>query len=104
MTQKLGMKFSSPDIAVHKPIPEPLENEYPVKAWGVEKFGENFKPLTIYRYQVGEYDVKFQIKFCGICHSDVHNVLNEMSTTRGEFQNLAYLTYFCLALLLFFQR
>ena len=78
------MKFSNPDLAVHKPIPAPLETEYPVTAWGVEQCGESFKQLTIYRPQVDLHDVKFELKFCGICHSDVHNVLNEMSTKFGK--------------------
>ncbi|XP_063693990.1 NADP-dependent alcohol dehydrogenase C-like [Bolinopsis microptera] len=78
------MKFSNPDIAVHKPIPAPLDTEYPVTAWGVDQCGESFKQLTIYRPQVGLHDVKFELKFCGICHSDVHNVLNEMSEKWGS--------------------
>ena len=86
------MKFSYPDIAINKPIPAPLENEYPVRAWGVEEYGGSFKQLTIYRHEVGDYDVKFQMKFCGICHSDVHNVLNEMSRTRGGLPHHTYFT------------
>jgi len=78
------MKFSHPQIAVQKPIPAPQEDEYPVRAWGVEEHGGSFKELTIYRPEVGDHSVKFEMKYCGICHSDVHNVLNEMSEIRGS--------------------
>ena len=32
----------------------------------------------INRPKVGDYDVKFEILYCGVCHSDVHAGLNEL--------------------------
>jgi alcohol dehydrogenase (NADP+) len=36
-------------------------------------------PTTIPRRDPGEHDVKIEILFCGICHSDLHQVRNEWS-------------------------
>lgn len=35
------------------------------------------KPYEFKRREVGENDVKIDILFCGICHSDIHTVRNE---------------------------
>ena len=37
-------------------------------------------PFTIPRRNPGEHDVQIEILFCGICHSDLHQVRNEWST------------------------
>jgi len=29
-------------------------------------------PLKINRPNVGDYDVKFEMTYCGICHTDIH--------------------------------
>jgi uncharacterized zinc-type alcohol dehydrogenase-like protein len=36
-----------------------------------------FDHTTIERRELGEHDVLIDIKFCGICHSDIHQVKNE---------------------------
>ena len=33
---------------------------------------------------VGEQDVKIEMKFCGVCHSDVHFALNELAAGAGN--------------------
>ena len=38
-----------------------------------------FKPIKIKRGDVGADDVKFDILFCGVCHSDVHFADDSMS-------------------------
>ncbi|MFJ5274395.1 NAD(P)-dependent alcohol dehydrogenase [Streptomyces sp. NPDC088358] len=40
-------------------------------------------PVTVERRDVGPHDVLIEIKYCGICHSDIHNV-------RGEWGSAAY--------------
>ncbi len=40
-------------------------------------------PLTISRREVGPHDILIDIKFCGICHSDIHHV-------RGDWGKVAY--------------
>lgn len=34
-------------------------------------------PLTIERRQPGPHDVQIEIRYCGVCHSDLHTVRNE---------------------------
>jgi len=62
---------------INHELPPPLDSEYMEVAWGVEKSGEMHKPLWIARPKPQDYDVKFEMLYCGICHSDVHNVKNE---------------------------
>lgn len=35
------------------------------------------KPLEIERDEAGPQEVEIEVLFCGICHSDVHQVKNE---------------------------
>ena len=39
--------------------------------------GARFDRTTIERRELGERDVLIDIKFCGICHSDIHQVKDE---------------------------
>src|SRR5450755_3556914 len=39
--------------------------------------GAPFDTTTIERRSLGEQDVLIDIKFCGICHSDIHQVKDE---------------------------
>ena len=34
-------------------------------------------PWSLERREVGEHDVQIEIKYCGVCHSDLHQVRNE---------------------------
>lgn len=47
------------------------------KAFGITNEKESLKPLDINRREVGENDVKVDISFCGVCHSDIHTARNE---------------------------
>ncbi|HEY4278857.1 MAG TPA: NAD(P)-dependent alcohol dehydrogenase [Conexibacter sp.] len=42
-----------------------------------------FSPLSFERREVGERDVRIEILFCGVCHSDLH-------TARGEWPGTVY--------------
>ena len=77
------MKFNNPGSARQCPIPPCSSDEFEAAAWGVERYGEGFKRLTINRPKVGPSDVKMKMKFCGICHSDVHIALNEFNPVSG---------------------
>ena len=46
-------------------------------ARGVYGPTEKFKALEIERRDLEPEDVLIEIKYCGICHSDIHNVKNE---------------------------
>ncbi|GGM98211.1 NAD(P)-dependent alcohol dehydrogenase [Streptomyces fuscichromogenes] len=45
-----------------------------VKAFGAHDVRQSLTPLTIERRDVGPHDVKLDILFCGICHSDINFV------------------------------
>ena len=62
-------------------LPEPLENEYKEVAWAMEKQGEKFTPIWIARPNCREMDVKFELLYCGICHTDCHYGDNSFGRT-----------------------
>ena len=33
----------------------------------------DFKPITLHRRIVGDDDLEIAMKFCGLCHSDLHS-------------------------------
>jgi|GEM_PF-5148788 len=51
-----------------------------VKARAVFGLNESFQATTIERREVGPKDVLIEIKYAGICHSDIHHA-------RGEWQD-----------------
>src|SRR5438309_8756153 len=46
--------------------------------------GAPFDTTTIERRDLGEHDVLIDIKYCGICHSDIHQTRNEWSDYMEE--------------------
>src|SRR5919202_3531930 len=55
----------------------------PTRAIGAQAADAALEPLTIERRDVGPKDVRIDIRFCGICHSDIH-------FTRGEWGRIRY--------------
>jgi uncharacterized zinc-type alcohol dehydrogenase-like protein len=55
----------------------------PARAYGAQAADAPLAPLQIERRALGPKDVRIDIKFCGICHSDIH-------FTRGEWGNVPY--------------
>ena len=51
-------------------IPAAKDDEYRDVAWGVPKKGEKIAPMWFNRPVPKEKDVKMEVLFCGICHSD----------------------------------
>ena len=49
------------------------------KAYSATSATSPLAPTTISRREPGEQDVQIEILFCGICHSDLHQVRNEWS-------------------------
>lgn len=47
------------------------------KAYGATSAKEDLKPMEIQRRSLEKDDVKIDIAFCGVCHSDIHTVRNE---------------------------
>jgi len=67
--------------AIQKEIKEPRDDEYREVAWAIPKFGEKFTPTWINRGKVRDDDVKFEMLYNGICHTDCHIGLNHMHRT-----------------------
>ncbi|MCE9572622.1 MAG: NAD(P)-dependent alcohol dehydrogenase [Deltaproteobacteria bacterium] len=53
------------------------------RAYAVSSATAAFGPLAIERRSPGPTDVQFDIKYCGVCHSDLH-------TARGEWAGTVY--------------
>jgi hypothetical protein len=50
---------------VEAELPAPLSSEYKEVAWAVPKFGEHHRPIWIARPKVTDYQVKFEMLYCG---------------------------------------
>jgi len=55
----------------------------PTKAFAAFNAKEPLGPIEIRRREPGAYDVQIDIRFCGVCHSDIHQV-------RGEWGNSTF--------------
>jgi len=48
-----------------------------IKAYGAKSSDADLKEMTIERRNVTDRDVKIEISYCGVCHSDIHTVRND---------------------------
>ncbi len=48
-----------------------------IKAYAVQNATSPLAPFSIDRKEVGAHDVQIEILYCGVCHSDIHQVRNE---------------------------
>ncbi len=48
-----------------------------VKGYAAETANAPLTPFNFERREVGPHDVQIEILFCGVCHSDVHQVRDE---------------------------
>lgn len=48
-----------------------------IKAYGAKSSDAELKEMTIERRDVTDRDVKIEISYCGVCHSDIHTVRND---------------------------
>ena len=55
-----------------------MEDMYTTVAWAKTSPDSNFSKIEISRNVAGDHDVTFDLKYCGICHTDVHIANNEM--------------------------
>ena len=53
-----------------------------VKAFGTEANGSPLHIMNIQRREWQAHDVEMEILFCGICHSDLHQIKNDFGHTR----------------------
>ena len=52
-----------------------------VNAYGAYAGDKPLEPLKIIRRAVGDHDVQIDIAYCGVCHSDLHQVRGEWAGT-----------------------
>jgi len=52
---------------------------YSAKAYAASSATSKLAPIEIKRRDLSEHDVQIEILFCGICHTDIHQVRNEWS-------------------------
>ena len=53
----------------------------PSKAYAAQSADSKVAPFSIERRAPGPTDIKIEILFCGVCHSDLHTVRNEWQNT-----------------------
>ena len=53
-----------------------------IKAYGARAGDLPLESLDIARRAVGAHDVRIEIAYCGLCHSDIHQVRSEWAGTR----------------------
>ena len=51
---------------------------YTTTAWGKKDPASSFEKIQIKRNNPSDNDVTFKLKYCGVCHSDVHIASNEL--------------------------
>ena len=68
--------------------PHPTSTSFEAKAYAAHGATTPLAPLTIRRRDPGPHDVQMEILFCGVCHSDLHQV-------RDEWHNTVPTTYPC---------
>jgi len=51
------------------------------KAYAAQSADSKVAPFTIERRTPGPTDIKLEVLFCGVCHSDLHTVRNEWQNT-----------------------
>ena len=49
----------------------------PVKGYAAQDAQTDLAPWSFDRREVGPHDVQFDILFCGVCHSDLHQIKND---------------------------
>jgi uncharacterized zinc-type alcohol dehydrogenase-like protein len=57
------------------------ENDTKTICWGLTGQGKKFEPFYIPRGPVGDDHIKFDLHYCGICHSDCHSSENLFGRT-----------------------
>ena len=51
--------------------------ETKVKAYAARTKTSKLEPWSIERREVGNHDVQFDILYCGVCHSDLHQIRDD---------------------------
>jgi uncharacterized zinc-type alcohol dehydrogenase-like protein len=63
--------------AAQQAAKEPKPNTYPAKGFAAQSPTSGLGPFRFERRSPGPQDVQIEILYCGVCHSDLHQVRNE---------------------------
>ena len=63
-------------------FPPLIEGETNEIAWAITQKGNKFQPVWIPRGAVGNEDVKFELLYSGICHTDIHFGHDDLKNTK----------------------
>ena len=65
-----------------------MSDMYSTVAWAKTAADSKFSQIDIQRNVIGNHDVSFDLKYCGICHTDVHIANNDMGNTKVHIINI----------------
>ncbi|XP_078430599.1 8-hydroxygeraniol dehydrogenase-like [Wolffia australiana] len=70
-------------VVSEKKIAASPEEVHPHKAygWAARDTSGHLSPFRFSRRATGEDDVRLKVLYCGVCHSDLHNIKNEWGMT-----------------------
>lgn len=70
---------AAPTAFANTPAASPADAAAPVLARGFAKFSKDgkFAAYDFTRHAVGDNDIKIDILYAGICHSDIHHALED---------------------------
>jgi uncharacterized zinc-type alcohol dehydrogenase-like protein len=71
------MSESASTIIADEKTQKRTAKAYPAKAYAAQSAASGLAPASIKRREPGPHDVQIQILYCGVCHSDLHQVRNE---------------------------
>ena len=71
------MNESTNPIAIQEETAAPAERTYAARAYAASSVTSALAPTSIRRREPGPQDVQIEILFCGVCHSDLHQVRDE---------------------------
>jgi alcohol dehydrogenase (NADP+) len=70
------MTEAGQQTAAQKETPSKVQT-YPAKAYAAQSASSGLAPFTLQRRSPRAQDVEIEILYCGVCHSDLHQVRNE---------------------------
>src|SRR3954465_12489635 len=60
------------------PVHESTSATLPSRAWAAKSATSELAPWNFERRAVGPHDVLIEIRYCGVCHTDIHFVRNDL--------------------------
>ncbi|CAH2042521.1 unnamed protein product [Thlaspi arvense] len=79
----ITLSLSQGGFSFTSPMAKSPEEQHPVNVvgWAAEDSSGVLAPINISRRATGEKDVTFKVLYCGICHTDLHQIKNDWGNT-----------------------